>query len=565
MKKENSLKRAGTAGFLALALVFSVGLTFASVELPRLLHSALVKATPALDGDSHADEMTDYRTELLMDHYHFRIIGYVCFGLMVILILAGFASGKTGLSSIGAGVMFLPVFAQFATVMFFLAGLGFLNLAWLPVLDISFDVGRLGDIVYLPYDALISLFRRRGVDIHRPLVYFVIGSGLLFFVFGTLAWFVARQRKKSVADFWVYRLSRHPQYLGWIVWSYGMLLALKRVNYPKRSWGIPASLPWLLSMMVLVGVALLEERKMKRLTGETYDKYRSKTSFLFPLPRFLRTAFSTPTRFLFRKSVPERKGEIAVVLILSTAVLMVFSYFYVRHRQYAQLDVPAGVFESEAGRVEKLVAEMKRTESNRRRSWIADALADIGRAAADPLIGLLDDPDPAIRQEAARALGRIAPANAVEPLLERLADENSSVQFWAISSLGEIRSEEAIGPLIAILQSRTKSTSRAAAVALGRIGSPVAIGALIGFLDATSWWDRVAAADGLGEIGSEAALDPLIERFEGEEVHVRRSIVVALLKIGSERASGLLKRALQDEDYEVRLYAAEAMKKISAS
>ncbi len=565
LKKENRPKKAGKVGFLALALVFSIGLTFASVELPRLLHSTLVKATPALDGDSHADEMTDFRTELLIDHYHFRVIGYACFGLTVFLILAGFASGKTGLSSVGAIAMFLPVFAQFATVMFFLAGLGFLNLAWLPVLDISFDIGRLGDIVYLPYDVLISLFRRWGVDIHRLLVYLAIGGGLLFFVLGTLAWFAARQRKRDVADFWVYRLSRHPQYLGWIVWSYGMLLALKRVNYPKRSWGIPASLPWLLSMMVIVGVALLEERKMKRLTGETYDKYRSKTSFLFPLPRFLRTAFSTPTRLLFRKSVPERKGEIAVVLILSTAVLMVFSYFYVRHRQYAQLDVPAGVFESEAGRVEKLVAEMKRTESNRRRSWIADALADIGRAAADPLIGLLDDPDPAIRQEAARALGRIAPANAVEPLLERLADENSSVQFWAISSLGEIRSEEAIGPLIAILQSRTKSTSRAAAVALGRIGSPVAIEALIGFLDATSWWDRVAAADGLGEIGSEAALDPLIERFEGEEVHVRRSIVVALLKIGSERASGLLKRALQDEDYEVRLYAAEAMKKISAS
>jgi protein-S-isoprenylcysteine O-methyltransferase Ste14 len=218
-----------------LALVFSVGLTFASVELPRLLHGALVKATPALEGDSHADEMREYRTELLMDHFHLRTVGYVCFGLMVALIIAGFASGKKGLSSLGAGLLFLPVFAQFATVMFFLAGLGVLNLAWLPVLDASFDIGRLGDIVYLPYDLLLSLFRGWGVDIHRPLVLFVIGGGLLLFAFGTLAWFVARQREKSVADLWIYRLTRHPQYLGWIVWSYGMLLALKRVNYPKRS------------------------------------------------------------------------------------------------------------------------------------------------------------------------------------------------------------------------------------------------------------------------------------------------------------------------------------------
>mgnify|MGYP001029600185 CR=1 FL=1 len=547
-----------------LALVFSIGLTFASVELPRLLHSALERSTPALDGDSHADEMTEFRTGLFMDHYHLRTIGYVCFALMVVLIVAGFVSGKTGLSSLGAGLLFLPVFAQFATVMFFLAGLGFLNLAWLPVLDISFDIGRLGDIVYWPYNVLISLFRGWGIDGHRPLVLFVLGSGLLLFVLGTLTWFLARQRGKTVADLWVYRLSRHPQYLGWIIWSYGMLLALKRVNYPKRSWGIPASLPWLLSMMVIVGVALLEERKMSRQSGEAYEEYRGRTSFLLPLPRFLRRIFSAPIRLLFGKSVPERKGEIAAVLIFTTAVLMISSHFYVQHRRYAQLDVTAGLFEADAGLVDKLVAELRRTESNRRRSWLADALADIGRPAAEPLIGLLDDGDPGIRQEAARALGRVDAQEAVGPLLRRLSDENSSVQFWAVSSLGQMRAEEALGPLVSILQARAKSTSRAAAAALGRIGSAAAVDALIGFLDAPSWWDRVAAVDALGEIGSEASLEALMARFDGEEVHVRRSIVVALLKIGSERAIGTLEAALGDADREVRLYASEALKRLRA-
>lgn len=547
-----------------LALVFSVGLTFASVELPRLLHEALVKATPTLEGDSHANEMAEYRTELLMDHFHLRTVGYVCFGLMVGLIVAGFASGKKGLSSLGAGLLFLPVFAQFATVMFFLAGLGFLNLAWLPVLDASFDISRLGDIVYLPYDLLLSLFRGWGVDIHRPVVLSIIGGGLLLFAFGTLAWFVARQREKSVADLWIYRLTRHPQYLGWIVWSYGMLLALKRVNYPKRSWGIPASLPWLLSTMVIVGVALLEERQMKRLSGGAYDEYRSKTSFLLPLPRFLRRVFSAPVRFFLGKSVPERKGEIAVVLLVATAVLMVFSHVYARHRNYAQLDVPAGVFESEAGRVEKLVAAMRRTESDRRRSWLADALADIGRPAVGPLIRLLDDPDPSFRQEATRVLGRVPAAEAVGPLLRRLSDEDPNVRFWAISALGQIGSEEAVEPLLAILRSRAKSTSGAAAVALGRIGAPAAVDPLLGFLEAPNWWDRAAAVDALGEIGSVAALDALTARFEGEEVHVRRSIIVALLKIGSDRVLGTLEAALGDEDNEVRLYAAEALKRLRA-
>jgi HEAT repeat protein/protein-S-isoprenylcysteine O-methyltransferase Ste14 len=544
-----------------LAVVFSVGLTFASVELPRLLHSALVKTTPALEGDSHADETAVYRTDLFLDHYHFRLIGYACFGLMVLLIVAGFASGKAGLSSVGAAAMFLPVFAQFAGVMFFLAGLGFLNLPWLPILDVSFGAGRLGDIVYWPYDALMALFRHWGVDAHQPLVILLLGAGLLLFLLGTLAWLVARHRNQDVADFWVYRISRHPQYLGWIVWSYGMLLALKRVRYPRRAWGIPASLPWLLSMMVIVGVALLEERKMKRSSGEAYEEYRRNAAFLVPLPGFLRKVLAAPGRLLFGNSVPEKRGEIVLTLVLATALLVVSSDLYVRHRQYAELGVRVGIIESEAARVGKLAGEMKRAEEWRRRSRIADALADIGEPAVEPLIGLLGDPNPGTRREAARALGRIASPRASAPLLARLSDEDVNVRFGAIEALGRIGSPEAVGPLVSILESGAKDVSRLAAVALGRIGPAAAGDPLLAFLVSPNWWDRTAAVDALGEIGSEAALDPLIERFDGEDVHVRRSIVVALLKIGSERSRGLFERALQDEDREVRLYASEALKK----
>jgi len=545
-----------------LALVFTIGLTFASVELPRLLHSALSEITPSLEGDSHADETAVFRTELFMDHFHFRLIGYVCFGLIVLLVVAGFAFGKTGLSSAGAAALFLPVFAQFAGVMFFLAGLGFLNLTWLPILDISFDAGRLGDIVYLPVNVLISLFNRLGVDIHRPLVLLLLGTGLFLFVFGTLTWFVARRRNTGLADFWVYRLSRHPQYLGWIVWSYGMLLALRDVRYPKRSWGIPASLPWLLSMMVIVGVALLEERKMNRHWGEAYDTYRGKTSFLFPLPRFLRKALTAPNRLLFRKSFPERKGEIALVLVFTTGILMVSSYFYARHRQLALLDVPVGIAESGSGRAEALAAEMKRAADWRRKSRLADALVDIGEPAVNPLIGLLDDPSSENRAEAARALGRIAPARAAAPLIEKLGEENLDVRFRAVEALGLIRSGAAVEPLLAVLESRERNLSRAAAVALGRIGSEAAVVPLLGLLDGPNWWDRAAAVDALGKIGSEDAVEALAARLEGEETHVRRSIAVALLRIGSPRARPALEKALQDDDREVRLFASQALEKI---
>jgi HEAT repeat protein/protein-S-isoprenylcysteine O-methyltransferase Ste14 len=408
----------------------------------------------------------------------------------------------------------------------------------------------------------MSLFRGWGVDAHKTLVYITVGGGLLLFTLGTLAWFVARQRKSSMADFWVYRFSRHPQYLGWIVWSYGMLISLQRIRYPKRSWGIPSSLPWLLSAIVIVGVALLEERKMKRLSGEAYDDYRRKTSFLFPVPRFIRVVFAAPNRLLFKKSFPERKGEIAAVLVLYTALLVVCSHFYIGHRRYAEVDVQVGIAETEAARVAKLIDEMRRTDSGRRRYRIADVLSDIGDAAVDPLIALLSDSNPANRQEAAWALGRIGSSRATEPLLERLADEEDGVRFQAVGALGNIGSREAVPALISLVGGENDSLHRSAADALGRIGAEEAVGPLTEAMDKPNWWDRSAVVDALGQIGSSAAVAPLAARLKDEEVHVRRSIVVALLKIGSGKAAAALEDALDDEDWEVRLYAAEALKKL---
>lgn len=147
----------------------------------------------------------------------------------------------------GALALMLPVFAQFAAVMFFLAGLGLLNLLWLPVLDISFRVQELGAVIRAPYQFWRWLFGLVGANGYWPAVYLCIGGGLLIFFLGTLAWLRSRARKEEVAIGWVYRLSRHPQYLGWILWSYGAFLLLLQARYPKRSWGIAADLSWLLA------------------------------------------------------------------------------------------------------------------------------------------------------------------------------------------------------------------------------------------------------------------------------------------------------------------------------
>ena len=87
-----------------------------------------------------------------------RTIGYVCLFAIIGLIIIGFVTEKAGLTTLGAFAIFLPVFGHFAATMFFLGGLGFLRLIWLPGLDISFNVMNLGDAVFIPYRIIIDAF-----------------------------------------------------------------------------------------------------------------------------------------------------------------------------------------------------------------------------------------------------------------------------------------------------------------------------------------------------------------------------------------------------------------------
>jgi protein-S-isoprenylcysteine O-methyltransferase Ste14 len=548
-----------------LAVVFAIGLTFASVELPGLLHGALAGTVPSLEGDSHSDEAALLRTELFMRHYHLRAVGYVCFGLMVLLIVLGFAIGKRGPVIAGALLLFLPVFAQFAAVMFFLAGLGVLNLVWLPVLDISLDAGRLGEIVYLPYRLFRLPFSHWGVDIHEPVVFLFLGTGLLVFTFGTIAWFFARFREMDVADFWVYRLSRHPQYLGWIIWSYGMLLMLMRVSYPKRSWGIGASFPWLLSALIIIGVALMEEQSMRRFAGERYERFRRKTPFLLPLPKFLSEPLTWPSRLFFKKRYPERAAEIGVVLAFYTLVLVGFSVAYARARNVPPIpDVVRAEMPADSDTAEAYVQALRSSDNWHARRPYVRALEGMGDPAVDPLIDLLDDPDPSLRQIAANTLGVLGIDRAIDPLIESLSDPNGEVRHWAAGSLGRLRAEKAVAPLILMLEDSPGSALRPAAVALGRIGSRDAVQPLIAALDEPDPWTRTAVIYALGQLGDERAVDPLLAILEHDdpEVHVRRAIMVAFGQISSGRTAESLHAALQDEDAEVRLYAEVALESL---
>jgi hypothetical protein len=143
---------------------------------------------------------------------------------------------------------------------------------------------------------------------------------------------IARFESRGVAASWLYRISRHPQYLGWIIWSYGLLLYVLRhseLYQFKIRWGMPSSLPWLISTLVIIGVAMIEEVRMAKDHGEAYTSFCDRTPFLMPLPSWLAQVISAPMRLTLRRPWPETGGQVAAVIGVYAAILIAASIPFV--------------------------------------------------------------------------------------------------------------------------------------------------------------------------------------------------------------------------------------------
>ena len=581
---------------VVLALVFTLGLTFASVELPRLVDSFLGETFDFLDvatipkdhPDYNPDDIGNLKTELYFKTFHLRWIGYGCLAAILVLIVVGFVTNKSGLSAAGAIILFLPVFGHFALTMFFLGGLGFLRLLWMPFLDVSFNVMRLGDIVILPYNGLSFLYSLTGLGKWIPLSYLLTGIGLFVFFLGTLTWFYTHMQKKGVADFWIYRLCRHPQYLGWIVWSYGILFLPVSGNI-KNYFSISSTLPWLLATMVIVGVALMEEIKMKKLHGPAYQAYMEKTSFIFPLPRFLSAFFFFPVRLFFKKPFPERKREIFLLLTLYTLLIMTGSAVYT-----GQIALPKKkIAEDLNARIETLVKTAQEHANAGERRYAIGSLGRIGEPAVQALIPFLKNSDPVIRWNTATALGHTGSEIAVDALVQALRDENGTVRGHAALALGEIGSRKAVEPLVEVFWDKQLGLAASAASALGKIGDESVVPELERSIDAMDnfpyfqvglalselgsqraeecfrlglqsdrYYVRSACVRELGKLRTDRSLELILDALEDEHEDVRRAAVLALMNIESDRALEALTRKLEDDDFEVRMYAKEALRRL---
>jgi protein-S-isoprenylcysteine O-methyltransferase Ste14 len=312
---------------LALAIVYTMGTTFFTIELERLVERTITPLVATSSGVRVVSREIYSGIDQFMASRRVRVIGYASFALVVLLALVGLIVGKRELAFLGSVGFILPVYAYFVLHMSFLAGLQILTALWVPFWG---NVVRLGDVAYVPYMALVYPCSLLDVDVRRFLAGLFVSLGLLVFVLGVLAWFYARFQRKGTADFWIYRFTRHPQYLGWIVWSYGLMVrvALRRDTALGQA-NPGASLPWVVSTLIIICIALSEEVRMRHQRGEEYERYCNGAPFMLPLPGCLSRVISAPFQLVRRKERPETGWDLVWTFVIYLPIICLLSLPFV--------------------------------------------------------------------------------------------------------------------------------------------------------------------------------------------------------------------------------------------
>jgi HEAT repeat protein len=197
------------------------------------------------------------------------------------------------------------------------------------------------------------------------------------------------------------------------------------------------------------------------------------------------------------------------------------------------------------------------------REGAAQALGRVGPVRCDPLLDLLDDADARVRAAAAEALAGCG-AKPGERLREALRRETDSAARRAmIHALGAGGGgSEAIGDLVALLESDDVGVRFAAASALGETRDPDALAPLLGALGDPAREVQAAALRALGRLGDPRAGEPLVRRLDAGGRDLRRTAAAALREIAPAAARDRLLRALDDRDWEIRLAAVRTLERL---
>jgi len=215
---------------------------------------------------------------------------------------------------------------------------------------------------------------------------------------------------------------------------------------------------------------------------------------------------------------------------------------------------------SPEGALQTLIALIHDQDASVRKTAV-DALGKIGDPRAEPfLIGALGDGHPAVREAAARSVGRLQTvgAEAMAALVSRLEDPDRSVQRAAAQALSAGEGSPSLSSALAgLLVSPDAAVRQTAAHALSVIdvSEPSVIAALGAAAQDSDATVRQWAVAALGESGSVRALPILLDRLRHDPVEaVRVEAAYRAQFVGDESAAMSLDGIAEERSPTVRAW-----------
>ena len=333
---------------IVLATIFSIALLASTILLPTILSEQLFKIFP--DYWFMWEEAENFINAV-------RPIGYISLAVVFTLMVLGFVLKKWKMTFLGSLILYLPAFSYFASTMFLLASIGILRALWLPLIDLVpgaswsekvYNVHyilELGNIVYLPYNVLkfivsiilltssltnsLSSSSEFWETCFLLSFFTILLVGVAIFFAATANWLYGKFTKQDIVTWGIYKYSRHPQYLGFILWSYALLIYDTYIFKPvKGGYFPPPSIIWLTVVIIIIAVALREEDYMAKIYGEKYVEYMNKTPFLLPLPKSLVNVLVYPAKVILKNNRPQKSFEYFKVFLVYYIILIILSLTY---------------------------------------------------------------------------------------------------------------------------------------------------------------------------------------------------------------------------------------------
>ena len=156
------------------------------------------------------------------------------------------------------------------------------------------------------------------------------------------------------------------------------------------------------------------------------------------------------------------------------------------------------------------------------------------RVVDEDLRVLLTDGDPAVRANAALALGQIADASSLRDLLKAAADTTAETRASAAFAMGLIADVSAQAALMQLASDSSPRVRAAAAEALGRLHDPGGASTVLALLDDPDMSVRAAAALGSWKfVDAEPFVGALLSTVSAEDAGLRFASAYALARLAS--------------------------------